>query len=129
MPTLATEDTVFDQSLNYIKNNAVKVHACAMGASANSYTNITTNELGSLAITSANFTGPANGPVSGRDMQLNANDIPITVGGTADAIALTDGAANWYVVSTLAATVVVSNGDTLQQQAFDCLQILDSVAA
>lgn len=60
-----TNDDVLDASPNAIKNNATRI--CVCSAQPTTYAEaITTYKLAIKTITSADFTGPANGDVSGR---------------------------------------------------------------
>lgn len=86
----SVNDVVLDASLNYIKNNATREIVCS--AEPTNYTEaITTYALADVTIDSSDFTGPANGDVSGRKITVNAQP-GVTVDNTDDAthVALVD---------------------------------------
>ncbi len=118
MPSKYIDDAVYDGALDDIEAG-IAYSACAMGGSANNWTNMNANQLGELVITTANFTGPADGDVDGRKLTKDADDIPITVGGTADVVAIHDNVSLLLALTTLASSVVVANLDTLQVAAWD----------
>ena len=118
MPSKYIDDAVLDGALSDIEA-AIAYSACAMGGSANTWALMNTNQLGELVITTANFTGPADGDTDGRKLTKDADDIPITVGGTADVVAVHDNVSLLLALTTLSSTVIVANLDTLQVAAWD----------
>lgn len=123
------DNTVFDAALNQIRNSADKLIVC-IGAPAN-YADATTNSptgnrSGETAVTSADFTGPANGDVSGRKLTVNQQSgIDVDAGGTADHVALVDDTASVLLaVTSLNASQVVTAGNSMTVNAFD-LEIAD----
>lgn len=118
MPSKYIDDAVLDGALTDIKA-AIAYSACAMGVAANNWTNMDANELGALVITTANFTGPADGDTDGRKLTKDADDIPITTGGTADTVAVHDNVSLLLALTTLSSTVIVAALDTLQVALWD----------
>lgn len=127
--TKTVDDVVLDAALNQIRTTADKLVVC-IGAPV-SYAEANANaptgkRCGQRAITSANFTGPANGDVSGRKLTVNQQTgITVDVSGTADHVALVDDGANVLLaVTSLAAAQAVTAGNTMTVNAFD-LEIAD----
>ena len=111
-------DAVFDAALNLIKNNSVRAALCS-AAPAN-YAGIAAVELGEVTISTADFTGPANGDTSGRKLTIDAlTGIAITATGTATHLALHDNSAVLYAVTELTASQAVTNGNTASTTAAD----------
>lgn len=72
-------DNVLDAALNYIKTNANRLNVLtAEPTGASAYTNATTDNdssgyrLAGATISASDFTGPAEGAVSGRKLTVNA---------------------------------------------------------
>lgn len=88
--SLWCHDDVLDAGLNYIKTNASRM--CVCSAQPATYTEaITTYKLADVNIGSVNFTGPADGAVSGRKLTVNAqDDAPIDASGNGTHVALVD---------------------------------------
>jgi len=64
-------DAVYDAALNYIKNNCTRVVVC--NAEPTTYTEANaTYALADVTVDSSDFTGPANGDVSGRKITFGA---------------------------------------------------------
>ncbi len=123
------DDVVLDAALNHIKTTADKLVVC-IGAPV-SYAEANTNSpsgkrCGQRAITSANFTGPVNGDVSGRKLTVNQQTgITVDVTGTADHVALVDDTASVLLaVTSLSASQAVTAGNSMTVNAFD-LEIAD----
>lgn len=123
------DDAVLDTALNQIKTTADKLVVC-IGAPV-SYAEANTNSpsgkrCGQRAITSANFTGPVNGDVSGRKLTVNQQTgITVDVTGTADHVALVDDTASVLLaVTSLSASQAVTAGNSMTVNAFD-LEIAD----
>lgn len=123
------DDAVLDAALNQIKTTADKLVVCigapATYAEANA-NSPTGKRCGQRAVTSANFTGPANGDVSGRKLGVNQQTgINVDVSGTADHVALVDDTASVLLaVTSLSASQVVTAGNSMTVNAFD-LEIAD----
>jgi len=89
------DDTVYDSALNDIISNADQVVLCE-GEPAD-YTAATTDKgaggvaLGEVAVSSTNFTGPADGDTSGRKLTLDSlSGVSVDVTGTGDHLAIVD---------------------------------------
>lgn len=81
---------VLDSALNYIKNNCDKMVACSQQPTTFTEANAT-YALVDVVMTSSDFTGPADGDVSGRKLTINAkSDIPVDVQGEPAVIVLLD---------------------------------------
>lgn len=123
------DDTVLDAALNQIKTTADKLVVCigapATYAEANA-NSPTGKRCGQRAVTSANFTGPANGDASGRKLGVNQQTgITVDVSGTADHVALVDDTASVLLaVTSLSASQPVTAGNSMTVNAFD-LEIAD----
>ncbi len=123
------DDGVLDAALNQIRTTADRLVVCIGApltyaeANANSPTG---KRCGQRAITSANFTGPVNGDVSGRKLTVNQQTgIPVDVSGTADHVALVDDTASVLLaVTSLSASQAVTAGNTMTVNVFD-LEIAD----
>lgn len=64
-------NAVYDAALNYIKNNCTRVVAC--NAEPTTYTEANaTYALADVTVDSSDFTGPADGTVSGRKLTFGA---------------------------------------------------------
>ncbi len=116
--TKTVDDAVLDAALNQIKTTADKLVVC-IGAPA-TYAEANANSpggkrCGQRAVTSANFTGPANGDISGRKLTVNQQTgITVDVSGTADHVALVDDTASVLLaVTSLAASQAVTAGNTM----------------
>lgn len=127
--TKTVADAVLDGALNIIKNTADNIVVC-IGAPT-TYAEATTNSptgkrSGTKAITSGDFTGPANGTTSGRKLTSNqATGITVDVSGTVDHVALVDNTASVLLaVTSLSASQAVTAGNTMTVNAFD-LEIAD----
>ena len=104
-------DAVLDAALNFVKNNATKLHVCST-APAN-YAGIAAVELASVVIDSADFTGPADGDTSGRKVAVNAQTgMTVTASGTAAHIALSNGTDTLYYVTEIEPDTALVDNDT-----------------
>lgn len=83
-------DDVLDEALNYIKTNASRM--CVCSTQPTTYTQaITTYKLADVDISSSDFTGPANGDVSGRKLTVNEQaEVVVDTSGDASYVALVD---------------------------------------
>ncbi len=101
--------TVLDQALNYIKSNAIGVSVCSTQPTTRAEA-ATTYMLASKVISSSDFTGPVAGSVSGRKIQMNAqNGISVTNSGSAQHIALYDATNLWYVTTCTTQSLTAGN--------------------
>lgn len=106
-------DNVLDAALDYIKNNSIRLvvlNAEPTGASA--YTNAQTNadssgyRLAQATISSADFTGPANGDTSGRKITVNAQS-SMSIDGVASTGSATHVALVKYHASSASSQLVI----------------------
>lgn len=112
-------DDVLDGALNIIKNNATRI--CVCSTQPTTYTEaITTYKLAIKTITSADFTGPANGDTSGRKLTSNAQSgITVDASGTAAHIALCDSANSKLLYVTTCTSQALTAGNTTNIPAWD----------
>lgn len=112
-------DDVLDGSPNVVKNNATRI--CVCSAQPTTYTEaITTYMLAIKTITSADFTGPANGDTSGRKLTSNAHSgVSITNSGTATHVALCDSANSKLLYVTTNTSHALIAGNTTNIPAWD----------
>lgn len=96
----SVHNDVIDAALNYIKNNATRI--CVCNAEPTTYTQAeTTYMLVIKTITSADFTGPADGDTNGRKVTSNQHStVTITNSGTASHIAFTVNGSKLLFVTT-----------------------------
>jgi len=86
----ALHNDVLDGTLNIIKNNATKLVVCGTEPTTFTEANVT-YMLCEVIIDSADFTGPAEGDVSGRKLTVNAQaGVVPTVGGTSGWVCVLD---------------------------------------
>ena len=120
-----TNDIVLDQACNYVKNTVTEMYVCS-GASnpADRAGAIAAALATKTSLTSANFTGPADGTVSGRKITKNAETgITVDVSGTATCIALCSGTTLLHVMTMT--SQVLTAGNTVNTPAFRVIEILD----
>ena len=115
----SVHNDVLDAALNYIKSNATRL--CVCSAEPTTYTQaITTYKLAIKTITSTDFTGPADGDVSGRKLTVNAQTgLSVDAGGSATHIALCDAANSKLLYVTTDTSQVLTLGNTLNTPAWD----------
>ena len=82
-------DDMLDAALQWVIDNSNRLYICSQKPTT--YTQATsTYALGYIDISSADFTGPANGVTSGRRITVDENTLTILTAGTALAYALVD---------------------------------------
>lgn len=110
MPKFASDD-IMDAALNLIKNNCDKMVACSSQPATFAEANAT-YALADVAMTSTDFTGPANGDTSGRKLTVDAKSgVTVDTSGTATHVALLDSVnSRLLYVTTCASQAVVSGG-------------------
>lgn len=114
--TKLVADTVIDAALSYIKTNATTLHVCS-GDPADRAAAIT-NSLADLAITSTDWTGPADGDVSGRKLTKDQETgITIDTSGTAAHICIIDGSI--LLQKTSVTSQALTAGGTVTVNAYD----------
>ena len=109
----SVHDDVLDSALNYIKNNATRI--CVCNAEPTTYTQaVTTYKLAIKTIISTDFTGPANGDISGRKLTSNQHTgITVDTTGTATHIALADSATSKLLFVTTCTSQALTAGNTV----------------
>lgn len=120
---------MLDAALNYIVDNADKLHVCSDPA-GNTYAQIVSAELASVALTVGDGNGDytiGNGDTNGRKLTIAQQaDIVITASGTATCIALTNGSDTLYYVTTCTSQALVDNNvNTVTVPAWD-IEIADA---
>jgi len=114
-----THDDVLDASPNAIKNNATRI--CVCSAQPTTYAEaITTYKLAIKTISSSDFTGPANGDVSGRKLTSNAHsNVNVDTSDTALFVALCDSTNSKLLHVTTCTSQALIEGNTVNIPAFD----------
>ena len=127
--TIFAADVVLDGMADIIMTNCTFLYACAMGEDANTWANVSANELGKVAITSGDFTKGARS-VSGRKVSFDGKAITIDDTGTVDALAfVNESGTTLYAVALPSTTIGVTGGSsTLTVNQFDLLGTPDVVA-
>jgi len=116
-------DNVLDAALNYIKSNATELTVCSTEPTTYAEAH-TTYKLADVVIDSDDFTGPAEGDVSGRKLAVNEQaDILVDATGDAQHVALTNGSDTLILVTTCTLQGLTS-GNTVTVPTFDD-EILD----
>ncbi len=112
-------DDVLDQALNYIKNNASRW--CVCSAQPTTYTEaITTYKLADVDVTSADYTGPANGDTNGRKVTMNAKTgVTVDTTGTALFNALVDVSNTKLLYVTTCTSQALTAGNLVNIPAWD----------
>ena len=116
-------DDVLDGALNIIKNGVTQEAVC--NAQPLTYAEATATYKLALktGLTSASFTGPANGDASGRKLTVNQQaTITVDTGGTALFVALCTATVLYYV--TTCTSQVLTAGNTVTVPAWD-IEIAD----
>jgi hypothetical protein len=112
-----TSDLVLDAACNYIKNNVTEIYVCATQPTTRA-TAISNALASRTGLSSASFTGPANGDLSGRKITKNAESgISVTANGTGDHVAMCSGT-DLIQVTTMTSQVLTS-GNTVNIPAYD----------
>ena len=111
-------NNVLDAALNYIKSNATELTVCSTEPTTYAEAH-TTYKLADVVIDSDDFTGPAEGDVSGRKLAVNEQaDIAVDATGTAAHVALTNGSDTLILVTTCTEQGLTS-GNTVTVPTFD----------
>lgn len=120
----SVHNDVLDASLNYIKNNCDKMVFCSAQPTSYAEANAT-YALADVAMTSSDFTGPADGDVSGRKLTVNEKaSVEIDASGTGNHVALIDTGNEKLLYVTTAASQAVVDGNTMTFQSWD-IEIAD----
>lgn len=84
------DNSVLDAALNVIKNGATSLRICS--GTPTDFATADSETLADVAVTSTDFTGPADHATSGRQVVVAAKaDVPVDVGGTPTHYALVSG--------------------------------------
>lgn len=120
----SVSNTVLDEALNYLKNNATLL--CVCSSEPTTYTEATsTYELADVTIDSSDFTGPADGDTSGRKITVNAQTaVTIDNSGTAQHVALVDVTNTELLYVTTTTSTTLSAGGEINVGSFD-IEIAD----
>lgn len=115
----SVHNDILDAALNYIKNNATRI--CVDNAEPTTYTQaITTYKLVIKTISSSDFTGPADGDVSGRKLTSNQHStVTIDTSGTATHIALCDSVNSKLLFVTTCNSQALTATNTVTVPAWD----------
>ena len=115
-------DIVLDEGLSYIQDNVTEVYVCS-SQPADRAAAITAALATKTGLTSGDFTGPADGDVSGRKITADAqSSLNVDVTGDATHIALCTGTTLIYV--TTSTTQGLTSGNTVNIPAWD-VEFLD----
>lgn len=117
-------DTLMDQALNYVVNNGDLLVMCngqpATHADATTDNGSGGNALGETTITSADYTGPADGDTSGRKITVNQQTgVDVDVSADCDHVAVTDTNNTELLLVTTVTTQTLTAGNTATINAFD----------
>lgn len=120
----SVHNDVLDAALNYIKNNGTRL--CLCSAEPTTYTEaITTYKLADVDITSVNYTGPADGDVSGRKLSVNAQSgVTVDSTGTSTHLAIVDVTNTKLLYVTTHTSQALTAGNTVNIGAWD-IEIAD----
>lgn len=117
-------DDVLDGALNIVKNNATRICVCSTQPTTHTEA-LTTYMLAIKTITSADFTGPANGDTNGRKLTSNQHSgVSVTNSGTAQHIAFVDFANNKLLYVTTCTSQSLTAGNTVTVPVWD-IEIAD----
>lgn len=112
-------DDVLDAALNYIKTSSTQIVCCegqpATYASAIADFGSGGHKLAISNISGADFTGPADGTVSGRKITVGQKaDVEVSVTGSAEVIALVNSGSSEIVYTTdVSVPQTVTDGNTM----------------
>ena len=115
--TKAVNNDVLDAALNWVKNNAERISCCS--GSPVTYTSAITQGSDMLAITDisgADFTGPADGSPSGRQLVVGQKaNVEVSATGSAQTIHLVDssGAGKILYTTDVSTQQVVTDGNQM----------------
>jgi hypothetical protein len=106
-------DDIMDAALNLIKTNCDKMVACSAQPTTYAEANAT-YALADVAMTSTDFTGPANGDTSGRKITVaSKSGVTVDTSGTATHVALLDTVNERLLYVTTCPSQAVASGGTV----------------
>lgn len=86
------DDTINDAGLNVIKSGATAMHVCTTIDATPTRAEVLAASLANVAMTSGDFTGPADGTTSGRKLTTVAkNGVSVTTSGAPANVCIIDG--------------------------------------
>lgn len=119
------DDSVMDAGLNTIKSGATAMHVCSTLDSTPTRAEVLAASLANVAMTSTDYTGPADGDTSGRKLSTVAKSgISVTTSGTADHIAHIDGTK--VLAVTTCTSQALTAGNTVNVPAYVVDEIRDA---
>jgi hypothetical protein len=120
----SVHNDVLDAALNLVKTNGTRL--CVCGTEPTTHTEaLTTYMLAIKTISSTDYTGPADGDVSGRKVTVNAAaGVSVTNSGTAQHVAIVDFANNKLLYVKTCTSQVLTAGNTVTVPAWD-IEIAD----
>lgn len=102
------ENVVYDAALNYIKNNCTRVTVCDTEPTNFTEANAT-YKLADVTVDDGDFTGPADGDVSGRKLTFGAqSDVEVDSAGDATHVAFLDVANSALLFVTTCPTTAIA---------------------
>lgn len=115
----SVHNDILDAALNHIKNNVTEMTLCSQEPTTFTEAH-TTYKLADVALTSGDFTGPADGDTSGRKITVDAqSSIPIDATGTATHVALTLTASSQLQYITTCTNQALVSGNQTNTAAWD----------
>jgi len=115
----SVHNDVLDAALSYIKDNATRISVCSTEPTTHTEA-LTTYMLAIKTITSADFTGPADGDTNGRKLRSNQHaNISVTNGGSAQHVALTDFGNSKLLLVTTCTAQTLTSGNTVTIPVWD----------
>lgn len=104
------DDSAIDGALNIVKNGATQLCICSTQPTTYAQATVTYMLALKTGLTSASFTGPADGDVNGRKLTVNATTgTSVTNGGTALFVALCSGSVLLAVTSCTSQVLTAGN--------------------
>lgn len=115
----STANVVLDAALNYVANNGSRITVCS--AEPTTYTEaITTFKLADVDITAGDYTGPADGDVSGRKITVDAQaGVTVDSSGTATHVAIVDVSNTALLIVTTCTSQAIVATSTIDIPAWD----------
>ena len=116
-------DAVLDAALNYLKTNGTRMTLCTSQPLTYTHATATASSSGyrlaDVSISSADYTGPANGGTSGRKITVNAqSSISIDATGTATYVALVKVASSALLYVTTCTSQALTSGNQVNTPAW-----------
>lgn len=109
-------DNVLDTALEYIQNNADYIHVLSQVPTA--YADVATYTLGNVAVTSTDFTGPADYAGGGRQLTVTEQTLTGTASGTVTYIVIIDSGSSEILAYGDTVSQPITNGGSLSVPAW-----------